>query len=136
MSRVFNNLFNDRRGVTSLEFGIVALLLLSLIIGCMDLGRYYIVTTSLRTLVQEAARRTLAACPTYSATCASGVTPASVSSIVPFLDTSKLDEFTVLLTGGTAVIRITVTASYSFVPFTPIWASLAGTLTETSKLSY
>lgn len=136
MSRAFSNLRQDRRGVTSLEFGIVAVLLLSLIIASMDLGRYYIITTSLRALVQEAARSTLAICSTSVVNCTAQVTVGSVSQIVPFLDTSKLEDYSVTFTGGTSTLVVTATASYSFVPFTPLWASLAGKITETSRLSF
>ena len=47
----------DRRGVTALEFALVAGPLFFMILSIMELGMVYIVTTSLDTATQEAARQ-------------------------------------------------------------------------------
>ena len=129
-------------GVTSLEFAIVALVFLSLIIGCMDLGRYYIIEHSLRSFASEAARAALAnttmsasssnAMSYYSGQAWSG----SLTAIVPFLDPAILTLNVSQNPNTTGVVSIDVTATYQFTAISPIWNSLNGTLTETTKISY
>src|SRR5271170_7549424 len=76
-----------RTGVTSLEFGVVALLFLTVLIGCMDLGRYYLVEHSLRTVVAEAAREAW-----INSSIKGTVNPTAYSfgAITPFVDNANL----------------------------------------------
>src|SRR5271170_3447536 len=76
-----------RAGVTTLEFGFVALLFLMVLIGCMDLGRYYLTEHSLRTMVAEAARARLVT--TLPATI-NGPTLETFAAIAPFVNNTNL----------------------------------------------
>ena len=79
-------------GVTSLEFAIVAATFMALVIGCMDLGRYFIIEHSLRTFTSEAARAALAntAMSATGGTMTTQTDLTSMTNIVPFLDPSLL----------------------------------------------
>lgn len=117
-----------RAGVSSLEFGIVALLFLTVLIGCMDLGRYYLIEHSLRTIVAEAAR---AAQVNPSITGTIDPTTASFAAIAPFIDNANL-TLTVTQTPSfrIGIRKITVTGSYAFTAFSPIWSALDGTISD------
>lgn len=117
-----------RAGASSLEFGLVALLFLTVLIGCMDLGRYYLVEHSLRTIVAEAAR---AAQANTSITGTIDTTTASFAAITPFIDNANL-TLTVTQTpaGRYAIRKITVRGTYEFTAFSPIWSSLDGTIAD------
>jgi Flp pilus assembly protein TadG len=136
MSRKCNKLAwrLGRAGVTSLEFGVVALLFLMMLIGCMDLGRYYVIEHSLRTIVAEAAR---AALVNPSIKDPIDLTTAGFAAITPFVNNANL---TLSVTqpssfpGG--VNQIIVTATYVFTAYSPIWSSLDGTISESTELQY
>jgi Flp pilus assembly protein TadG len=118
-------------GVTTLEFALVAVLFLLVLIGCMDLGRYYLIQHSLRTVAAEAARMTLAYDNNSTAT---QPTTASFAAIAPFIDTSNLNV-TVQQPNFSGVTIIMVTATYPFVAWSPLWsASLDGTISESTEL--
>jgi Flp pilus assembly protein TadG len=120
--------------VTSLEFGVVALLFLMVVIGCMDLGRYYVIEHSLRTVVAEAAREAW-----VDSSITGTVDPAAYSfgAITPFVDNADLTlnvERSRAARGG--INTITVTGTYAFTAYSPIWRSLDGEITETTALWY
>ncbi|MCX7384616.1 MAG: pilus assembly protein [Alphaproteobacteria bacterium] len=125
-------------GVTSLEFAIIAVTFMTLVIGCMDLGRYYIIEHSLRAFTSEAARAALVDNSLSANGIVSGQTGvASLTNIVPFLDPSLLTlSITQNRFPSSTPITITVTATYQFTAFSPIWAALTGTLTDTTKITY
>src|SRR5580658_3919504 len=117
-----------RAGVTSLEFGVVALLFLMVVIGCMDLGRYYVIEHSLRTVVAEAARE---AWVNSSINGTVDPTTYSFGAITPFVDNADLTldvERSRAALGG--VKTITVTGTYTFTAYSPIWCSLDREITE------
>jgi Flp pilus assembly protein TadG len=125
-----------RAGVTSLELGIVALLFLMVLIGCMDLGRYYLTEHSLRTIVAEAARaRLVGAIPNGTI---SGPTTDSFAAIAPFVNNANLISLTVTQSPSflLGVTTITVTGDYQFTAWSPIWSSLNGTISEQTVIWY
>lgn len=128
-----------RSGVTSLEFAIVAATFMMLVIGCMDLGRYYILEHSLRTFTSEAARSALANSnlSATGGTMSTQTSLASMTAIVPFLDPSLL---TLTISQNSASISsktvVNVTASYQFTAISPIWSALNGTITDTTQITY
>ena len=71
--------------MTTLEFAIVGGLFLLLLFGSMDLGRYYLVEHSLRTIVAETARYAVAH-PSLQGTV--DPTTASFTPITPFIEGS------------------------------------------------
>ena len=96
-----------------------------------DLGRYYLIQHSLRTVAAEAARMTLAYDNNSTAT---QPTTASFAAIAPFIDTSNLNV-TVQQPNFSGVTIIMVTATYPFVAWSPLWsASLDGTISESTEL--
>ena len=118
-----------RAGTTSLEFGAVVLLFMLVVIGCMDLGRYYIVAHSMRTLVSECVRAVLA--KTTLTDCS------SVYAMVPMIDTTAVTKDEFVRPGATVGIStIRVTLSYQFTAISPIWTSLSGRISETATVSY
>jgi Flp pilus assembly protein TadG len=124
-----------RAGVTSLEFALVALLFLMLLIGCMDLGRYYLIVQSLRTVTAEAAR---AAQVNRFLIGPIDPTTAGITAITPFIDNADL-TLTVAQTGSVGVPginQVTVTAAYAFTPWVPLWNGLEGTINESTVLWY
>jgi len=123
-----------RAGATSLEFALVALLFLTVLIGCMDIGRYFLVVLSLRTVVSEAARAALVN-PNMLPTPVLG--PGSFSAITPIFNNNNLALTVTQSPGLPGVQQISVTATYSFTAWSPIWsASLDGPITETTELQY
>jgi len=123
-----------RAGVTTLEFGFVAFLFLMVLIGCMDLGRYYLTEHSLRTMVAEAARARLVTTLPGTIT---GPTTDTFAAIAPFVNNANLTlEITpspVFLKG---ITTITVTGTYTFTAWSPIWSALNGKITEKTELQY
>jgi len=123
-----------RAGVTTLEFGVVALLFLTMLIGCMDLGRYYVIEHSLRTVVAEAAR---AAQANSSLSGSIDPTTAGFTAITPFVDNANLNlTVTQTPSGRVSIRKISVTSTYIFTAWTPIWSVLDGPISETTVLWY
>jgi Flp pilus assembly protein TadG len=125
-----------RTGVTSLEFGLVALLFLTVLIACMDLGRYYLVEHSLRTVAAEAARMYMADYNSNGGRVDTPPTQTDYAAIAPFINNGNLSVImsqanTVRSGGG---IEFKVTAQYAFTAYSPIWTVLNGTITETTVL--
>ncbi len=125
-----------RVGATSLEFALVALLFMTVLIGCMDLGRYYLAEHSLRTVAAEAARMCLAYYNSNSGGDCTALTQADYAAIAPFINNANLvvtvtQPSTVRSGGGK---EFTVTAQYTFTAYSPIWTVLNGTISETTVL--
>jgi Flp pilus assembly protein TadG len=125
-----------RAGVTSLEFGLVALLFLTVLIACMDLGRYYLVEHSLRTVAAEAARMYLTCYNSNGERACAPPTQAEYAAIAPFINNANL----LVTVGQTSTVRsgggieFTATAKYTFTSYSPIWTVLNSTISETTVL--
>jgi Flp pilus assembly protein TadG len=120
-----------RAGVTTLEFALVTTLFLLVLIGCMDLGRYYLIQHSLRTVAAEAARMTLA----YDNNSTAALpTTADFVAIAPFINADSL-TLTVQQPNSSGITIIMVTATYPFTAWSPLWSSsLDGTISESTEL--
>jgi hypothetical protein len=141
--------FNNRRlnllrqsGTSSLEFALVAVPFVFMLVGGMDLGRYFITRHSLHTLVDETARSAVVNCFNQKA-CPYGTavpTPSNLWSKVPFLQQSLAGaSLTVSQTFDTTtgIRTITATANYPFAFALPAWTGLYSTgITETTNLKY
>jgi len=120
-----------RAGVTSLEFALVAALFFTVLIGCMDLGRYFLIAQSLRTVTAEAARLALV----------NGMwgqidpTAYSFGAMTPLVDNANL-TLTISAGGNPGINTVTASATYVFTAISPLWSSLNGTMTETSVVWY
>ncbi len=121
-----------RRGATSLEFAIISVAFLTLLVGSMDLGRYYLVEHSLRSVVSEAVRAALA-----DSTLSGCSAPwAKVGAITPLLDSNLITLCVTQNANTYGVITVTVNVSYTFSAISPMLASLNGTITEATAVSY
>lgn len=124
-----------RRGATSVEFALVGPLLILLLVGGIEAGRYMLTLESLRMASAEAVRATalrggrnigagLAGCTGLSGA------QSGDAALLPFLDATKLE---VTLSGCTtegAVTRVTVALRYPHAATLPVFAV---TLTETAQ---
>jgi Flp pilus assembly protein TadG len=130
-------LLHGRRGSTAVEFALIAFTFLGVLFGAMDLGRYYIVIHSLRTIAAEASRAALntVATATYMSGCSNAWT--AVGAITPLLDPTQLSlciAWTNVSTAG--VSSVTATATYSFKAISPLWSGLNHAITETSVIPF
>jgi Flp pilus assembly protein TadG len=136
-----------------MEFGIVMLVFLPVLFACMDLGRYFLIEQSLRSFAAEASRaalvdqtvnsanysRTVKIAGSYSG---SGSFPTSINTgnplnaIVPLLDPNQLTLTISQTASNSAVVGVTVTATYNFTALVPLWSSvLNGMITETAYVA-
>jgi Flp pilus assembly protein TadG len=101
----------------------------------MDLGRYYLVEHSLRTIVAEAARAKLVGAIDNGTI--SGPTADTFAAIAPFANDANL-SLTVTQSPSfkLGVTEITVNATYNFTAYSPIWNSLTGPISENTILWY
>jgi Flp pilus assembly protein TadG len=127
----------DQRGATSLEFALVGGLLLSLLLGSMEIGRYMVTLECVRTATAEAVRlATLrgsqnmiagnAACTNLSGTLA------GAGARVPFLQAASL---TVTMTGCSTqagMTTVTIAVAYPFTFTVPIFGASNRPVTETA----
>ena len=127
----------DRRGIASLEFALVGGLLLSLLLGGIDLARYMFTLECLRATAADAVRlATLQGSRnlnTGSAACTSlSGALAGSSARVPFL---RANLVTATLSGCATQARITtvtVTVQYPFSFVVPVFGT-APAMTETAQ---
>ncbi|WP_237213601.1 TadE/TadG family type IV pilus assembly protein [Falsiroseomonas oryziterrae] len=133
-------LAQDRRGATAVEFAVIGAIFLTLLLGVVELGRYYFTVQSLRTVAAEAARAYLVrsnldliANPTRCEPVISTVTAADlqVASRTPILDVSRLTISAPVFEDNTPLPspapscttrRVRANVSYTFnfvVPFLP-----------------
>jgi len=122
-----------RAGVTSLEFAIVASLFFMALFSCMDLGRYYLIEHSLRTMVAEAARAAQAD-PTLLLS-GNGPFLQNFAKAAPLVNDDNL-SLTVLQSSAVTPGPITITVQGAY-PFRAIlWAALNGQIQDSTQLSY
>jgi len=159
MSRVsnkpnpFRRLLGDSSGASALEFSFVLFPFILLLIGTMELGRYYFTAQNLRTVVAEAGR--LATIYPQVGISGSGCSGGSgkdlrgeyavdttmtkddleyAASRTPFLN---LNDLTVCVTNGAGpgTVTITVRAVYPFSSPFPILSYLNGNMGQQSQLT-
>jgi len=137
-ARGLRRALRDRRGLAAVEFALVGLALMMLLLGSMDLARWFFATESLRTVAADTARAALIAglngAPmTYDG---NGVPPGV--TLPPGLDPNILYMRVQPAAGprpGTTTV--TVTARYDFVFFTVSWGTdTARRLEEVLKITY
>lgn len=128
-------LARDRRGAAALEFALVALAFFYLLIGTLELGRYFVTQHSVRTVVAEAARSAWVNAPAGGCGALTTAQRTAAESFSPFLSVAQLTL--TLATGNAAgVSTTTTTATYPFTSYMPLLTGLTGTITETTQLSY
>lgn len=120
-----------RRGLTAVEFAIVAPVFLALLFGTADVGRFYFTQQSLREVAALAARQAMVD------TTVSGCTvPATrVGDRTPFLIAARLTLCVARsVTNGTTTLS--VTASYPFVGVLPVFRISGDQVSESMTISY
>ena len=127
----------DQRGTTTLEVALIASATFTLLLGILDIGRYFIVEQSLHALLTSTARAAVVGSLSSGGACPSGglTLPATLTSAVPMLDATKLcvAVSTATVAGQT---QTTVVAKYPFNFVLPTWSTLDGTLSDTTTLTY
>jgi len=123
-----------RRGSTTLEFALVSLAFLMMLLGSMEVGRYYFTSEAVRTVTAEAARQTMlnyrtsspSACPT-SDSIKTYVTSTVARS--PFLGASQLTLTVscVISANGWGSLRVVV--SYPFSTSVP-WLAVTTNISD------
>ena len=131
--------WRNRRGVTSLEFALVAFLLLMLLLGASEAARYMMTVQSLRSVSGEAVRLVAlrgGANINAGNTACSGLsgTLSGAGARVAFLDAASLRTTMMGCTTDTnGVTTVTVTVSYPFTYQVTYFGTERRSLSETSQ---
>ncbi|MGA3399361.1 MAG: TadE family protein [Acetobacteraceae bacterium] len=118
---------------TSVEFALVLTAFLWLLLGTIDLARYFLTVQAVVGLLGEAGRVSLmdpnwAPCGNNSWT--------DIATISPLLDASQVYLCVYQGESGVGPNTVSLTVSYPFTPYTPGLGGLAGTITEATSYSY
>ena len=140
-------LYQDRRGVTAVEFGLVGFIFFTLLLGTVELGRYQFTVQSLREFSAAAARVAMinanqlaaqqggngASAMSDSAIKAAVLTPTNPT---PLLTPGSLTLTSTVTTSAGGVTTVTINVSYPFRFVAPLLPGGPLTLTDRSALSY
>lgn len=131
-----------RRGTVAVEFGLIAGILFTMLLGVVEIGRYWATQQSLHTLMAEALRQWQAEIGNIAGIDAGSLATACAALKTPSLATVPLLKAGLVAYSGrqcsiaSGVITVQVTISYPFTFFGPLLPSGARTLTETSRVSF
>jgi Flp pilus assembly protein TadG len=136
LKRLRHRVIAERRGASSLEFALICGPLMALVLGTIELSRYLITLTSVRTVAAEAARTaTLRGSQNMNAgssPCTNlGGTLAVAGARTPFLNPASL---TVTMGGcatNAGVTTVTITVTYPFAFTLPYFGNSNRPITET-----
>jgi Flp pilus assembly protein TadG len=103
---------DDQRGVSILEFALVAPLLLTMTVGAIDVGRMFYVRQGLEYATEEAARYFMLNPSAATSAITSHLQGKMPGSMGPSVDVAYAD--TTSCNGNSAVICTTITANYTF----------------------
>jgi Flp pilus assembly protein TadG len=128
----------DQQGTTSLEFALVGSLLMSLLLGTIEIGRYMFTLESMRVAVSEAVRLvTLRGSQNMNAgnAACTGLSGelSGAGARTPFLQSTAL---TVVMNGcvtQAGITTVVVTVDYDFTFTVPIFGATSRPLTETAQ---
>ncbi len=131
-------IWRSRRGATSLEFAIISVVLLTLLLGAVEIARYMFTLEALRTAAAEAAR---AVTLRGSANMNAGLAPCSglsgdltgVEVSAPFLNPGALSLTMSGCATNAGVTTVAVTVSHPFGFVLPFFGSPPATMTETAQ---
>jgi hypothetical protein len=121
-----------------LEFAAVALVLISLLLGAVEIGRYMFTLEALRTAVAEAAR---AVTVRGSANLIAGIAPCSglsgelvgVDLRAPFLNPGALSLTASGCTTSAGITSVTIVLSHPFAFSVPFFGTAPPTMTESAQ---
>jgi|SRR3712207_5982154 len=122
-----------RRGVTVVEFAIVANLLLLLLVGGFDIGRYFFTNESLKYYVGELARGVV-----LNPDADWGTRKYTLLSRAPALKADKFSQLDVNINRATApaVTTVTVAARYNYRFTLPVMSSLVSSINTGLTLQF
>lgn len=122
-----------RRGTTAVEMAIVAQIFLLMLIGGMELGRYYFVAESVRYVVGEVAR----AAVVRPSTTWNDAAKSPFIAQAPILKPSAM-SLNVVVQPATApaLTTVTVTANYTHALWMPFLGNLANSVNNSTTLRF
>jgi Flp pilus assembly protein TadG len=142
MSFVYNSILRPlgRAGVTSLEFALVALVLLPLLISLFDLARYLFTIQSMQTLMTDVGRYAMVQ-PTNSERCSPfqdwiSNTTVVIPPLLPDVPNDQICSSFLNLYTGLGVNQVQVTVTYPFSFISPWLTGLDSTLIQSTTYSY
>jgi hypothetical protein len=118
-------LLNDRSGATAMEFGIIGVMMFSMMFAIFDLGRYAITLHSLEMLAAESARTEIIcyspALAGIPATTCSGdpLSVATKQTLFPFLYLGGLAPTVTTTTTAPHIVQASLTGFTMIMPFWP-----------------
>ena len=107
----------DEAGVAALEFGLIAVVFMTLLFGIMDLALYFATQQAVRTVASDAVRAALTD-PNWTFACAAPTsgTAATVVASTPLLVPSSVTLcVTQAVAGGTTTISVRASYPFSFI---------------------
>jgi len=120
-----------------MEFALVAPVFLTMLLGTMELARYYFLAEALRTLSAETARAAFVDSTVTGCHLSAGSVWTKVNKRTPFLDASHVDVCISSGTDSAGHQTLTATASYQFRTFLPLLSRLTATqMIETTRLTH
>ncbi|MBD0272401.1 MAG: pilus assembly protein [Acetobacteraceae bacterium] len=122
-----------RRGATAVEFAITANVLFLLLLGGLEIGRYFFVNESLRHLVGELARAAIVNPDADWSTQKNALV--ARSGILKVANFSRLDV-TVARAAAPALTSVTVTANYNHSFLLPVLSGLANSINTAVRLDF
>ncbi|WP_191058663.1 TadE family protein [Geminicoccus harenae] len=120
-----------RKGTTSLEFAIVGALFFAMLIGTMEVGRFYFTQQSLREVTAAAARRAMVDA-SFSG-CAAPLE--EVAGMTPLLRSTSL-TLCVTRTTSAGLTTLTVDAAYPFAAVLPMLQLDGNQLTDRTTVTF
>lgn len=125
------------RGATSLEFALVGSLLMALLLGAIEIGRYLFTLEALRTAAAEAARKVTVL---GSANMNAGNDPCkglsgdlAVPSRAPFLNPGTLKVRITACVPNGDITTVTITVEHDFSFIVPFFGTGVSSISETAQ---
>lgn len=135
LSRQIRHALRRRDGATALEFGLIGTIFCMLLLGGIEVGRYYYTYEAIRTIVAEAARQAQVN-PSLSG-CAIGTAINSTVTARSSLNVAGLQVcFDRTLTTNNSVSVVVVNATYNFAFVVPFFTNATRPMTETTRTVY
>jgi len=138
----YKRLIRDRSGSAMLQFAIILPAFLMLLLGTIEIGRYFFMQHSIKTLASETARQAVIRTALNSGGCT--LTNADITTIkstallkTPFLNAASATTFTVSCSlDSDKRYVIAVSIAYPYATLVPYVSFLSGSLTDTTQLTY
>lgn len=131
MSRSFRALIGDRRGVSIIEFGILAPVLFGLVLGAIEFGRMFYVRQGMENAVEQGARYYMLNPSAAQTAVTSQITAAMVGGLGGQLSVAYAD--TTNCNSQSALTCTTITVTYPFHFVAGFLNMTDKTLTATAK---